>query len=72
MSMMPNDASLLASVVAKMTEYKSIVEEENGGYGLYSRAVSINLGAFAFLTVPPTLTGPGNPCMPPRMAARRP
>jgi hypothetical protein len=54
---MPSDASLLASVVAKMNEYLAVIAEENGGYGLYKRAVSINLSAFAFLTTPPMHLG---------------
>jgi hypothetical protein len=40
-----------------MTEYQSISGKENGGYGLFTRAVSINSGAFAFLMVPPTPPG---------------
>jgi hypothetical protein len=58
---MSKDASLFANVIAKMTEYKSIAEEENGGYSLYKRVVSINFCMFAFLTIP--LTPRGSECI---------
>jgi hypothetical protein len=56
-SMMSDNKSLLESVAAKTTEYQPIAVQENGGYGICTRALSINYGAFAFLMIPPTPPG---------------
>jgi hypothetical protein len=57
----PTTASVVSGIAAEMKEYVAITEKENGGSRLFNRAIAINSGSFAFLTVP--TVHPGSECL---------